>query len=68
MKKGSGKGRSKWNRFLYNDNVVGYVFSAPFVIGFLGFTIIPMIVSMYCLLYTSKGRVAGCGGCRGRGT
>ena len=47
MKKGSGKGRSKWNRFLYNDNVVGYVFSAPFVIGFLGFTIIPMIVSMY---------------------
>ena len=50
MKKGSGKGRSKWNRFLYNDNVVGYVFSAPFVIGFLGFTIIPMIVSMYLSL------------------
>lgn len=39
--------KSAFHRFLHNDNTVGYVFSAPFIIGFLGFTIIPMIVSMY---------------------
>lgn len=30
-----------------NLNVVGYFFSAPFIIGFLGFTIVPMLVSLY---------------------
>lgn len=40
-------GRSMWNRFAYNNNTVGYVFLAPFIIGFLCFTIIPMISSLY---------------------
>lgn len=30
-----------------NDNTVGYIFAAPFIIGFLCFTIIPMLVSLY---------------------
>lgn len=30
-----------------SQNIAGYFFSAPFIIGFLGFTIIPMIVSLY---------------------
>lgn len=33
--------------FMNRDNVVGYVFSSPFIIGFLGFALIPMIVSFY---------------------
>lgn len=36
-----------FSKVLHNDNTVGYVFAAPFIIGFLGFTIIPMIISMY---------------------
>jgi multiple sugar transport system permease protein len=35
------------NKILHNDNTVGYVFAAPFIIGFLGFTIIPILVSLY---------------------
>ena len=46
MKK-KGKNASIFHKFIYNDNVVGYVFAAPFIIGFLGFTIVPMIVSIY---------------------
>jgi len=30
-----------------NDITVGYLFAAPFIIGFLGFTIIPMLTSVY---------------------
>lgn len=33
--------------FWHQNNVVGYVFSAPFIIGFLVFTIVPILVSMY---------------------
>lgn len=40
-------GRTRWNRFIYNNNTVGYVFASPFIIGFLIFTIIPMISSLY---------------------
>ncbi len=40
-------GRSKWNRFIYNNNTVGYIFSSPFILGFLIFTIIPMLSSLY---------------------
>ncbi|MEW9669375.1 carbohydrate ABC transporter permease [Ammoniphilus sp. 3BR4] len=29
------------------DNVAGYTFIAPFIIGFLGFTLIPMMASLY---------------------
>lgn len=46
-KKNDGSGRTGWNRFIYNNNTVGYVFLAPFVIGFLCFTIIPMMSSLY---------------------
>lgn len=34
-------------KFWYNDNTVGYIFSIPFIIGFLAFTLIPIAVSMY---------------------
>lgn len=30
-----------------NDNVVGYVFTSPFIIGFLIFTLFPMVSSLY---------------------
>ncbi len=39
----SGPGR----RFFYHNNTVGYVFLAPFIIGFCCFTIIPMLSSLY---------------------
>lgn len=32
---------------LYSDNVVGYVFAAPFIIGFCGLTLVPMALSLY---------------------
>lgn len=47
MSKTVTKRKTSFSKFIYNDNTVGYVFAAPFIIGFLGFTIIPMIVSMY---------------------
>lgn len=34
-------------KLLNKEGVVGYIFALPFIIGFLGFTIIPMIMSMY---------------------
>lgn len=34
-------------RFLDNDNVVGYVFAAPFILGFLVFTLYPILSSLY---------------------
>ena len=34
-------------KFWYNDNTVGYIFSLPFIIGSLAFTLIPIAVSMY---------------------
>jgi ABC-type sugar transport systems, permease components len=34
-------------KFLDNDNVVGYIFISPFVVGFLAFTIIPILASLY---------------------
>jgi multiple sugar transport system permease protein len=37
----------KLARFLDNDNVVGYVFAAPFILGFLIFTLYPIISSLY---------------------
>jgi len=39
--------RWKMQQFLDKESVAGYVFSAPFIIGFLGFTLIPMAFSMY---------------------
>lgn len=40
-------GRTIWNRFINNNNTVGYIFASPFIIGFLVFTIIPMLSSLY---------------------
>ena len=37
--------------WINQENVAGYVFSLPFIIGFLMFMVIPMGLS--CLLYTS---------------
>lgn len=47
MDKTRRKNIKSFSKILYNDNTVGYIFAAPFIIGFLGFTIIPMITSMY---------------------
>jgi multiple sugar transport system permease protein len=33
--------------FLHNENVVGYLFAAPFIISFLCLTLIPMALSLY---------------------
>jgi multiple sugar transport system permease protein len=35
------------NQLVRKELIAGYVFAAPFIIGFLGFTIIPMIISFY---------------------
>ncbi|MHB8130666.1 MAG: carbohydrate ABC transporter permease [Mobilitalea sp.] len=35
------------SKFMNNENTVGYVFATPFIIGFFGFTIIPIITSFY---------------------
>ncbi len=40
-------GAVRLRKFLNNNNTVGYIFAMPFIIGFLGFVIIPMIVSLY---------------------
>lgn len=37
----------KFRSFWDNDNVVGYVFILPFVIGFLSFTLYPVLSSLY---------------------
>ncbi|GAB2021479.1 sugar ABC transporter permease [Pseudolactococcus yaeyamensis] len=41
------KNKHQFKDFLNNENVVGYVFSSPFIIGFLLVTFIPMMVSFY---------------------
>lgn len=43
-KKGKKKG---FKYYLYKEAVSGYVFASPFIIGFLAFTIIPMLYSFY---------------------
>ncbi|WP_438446081.1 carbohydrate ABC transporter permease [Gorillibacterium sp. sgz5001074] len=39
--------QSRLSKFLDNDHVVGYVFTAPFILGFLIFTLFPIISSLY---------------------
>lgn len=34
-------------KFLYKETTAGYVFALPFIIGFLGFTIVPILSSFY---------------------
>ncbi|PZE19530.1 carbohydrate ABC transporter permease [Paenibacillus xerothermodurans] len=49
MELGTGSRRSVATplRLLQNDNVVGYVFTAPFILGFLIFTLFPILSSLY---------------------
>ncbi|AYQ59656.1 sugar ABC transporter permease [Enterococcus faecium] len=39
--------KEKLKRFMNQDNVVGYVFASPFILGFLLITVIPIILSLY---------------------
>lgn len=41
------KKESIYFKFLCKQSVAGYIFILPFIIGFLVFTIIPMISSLY---------------------
>jgi multiple sugar transport system permease protein len=41
-----GNGSSK-NRAILLDNIAGYAFISPFVIGFLAFTLMPILASLY---------------------
>jgi len=43
----SNKSAGNIKKFMNKDNTVGYIFAAPFIIGFLAFTLIPMILSLY---------------------
>lgn len=38
---------SKWKKFIYRKTTVGYVFAAPFIIGFICFSLIPILTSFY---------------------
>ena len=38
---------ARGNSFLHNENVVGYIFAAPFIISFLCLTMVPMGLSLY---------------------
>lgn len=38
---------SKWKKFIYNETTVGHVFAAPFIFGFVCFSLIPILVSFY---------------------
>ena len=41
-----------YRKLIHNESVSGYVFALPFIAGFLGFTILPMLFSFY-LSFTS---------------
>ena len=47
MQGAAGKKSRSAAGFLHNDNTVGYLFAAPFIIGFLALTIYPMGLSLY---------------------
>lgn len=36
-----------FRRFVARENVVGYVFSSPLIIGFFAFTFVPILISLY---------------------
>ena len=44
---GGPKVQGKFNKLLNSDNVVGYVFIGLFIIGFLWFTLYPLVYSLY---------------------
>ena len=37
----------KWKKRLCSESVAGYIFSLPFILGFLLFVLVPMLISMY---------------------
>ncbi len=39
--------KSITKKFIHKEATVGYIFALPFIIGFLGFTIIPILSSLY---------------------
>ncbi|MDO5425280.1 MAG: sugar ABC transporter permease [Eubacteriales bacterium] len=41
------KKKGSLSAFLNNDNTVGYIFAAPFIIGFCFLTLVPMALSLY---------------------
>ena len=49
---GSLRKNEKFRRIIYHDNTVGYVFISLFIIGFLVFTLYPLLYSLY-LSFTS---------------
>lgn len=38
---------NRFKKFIYNENTVGYVFAFPFIFGFLCFSLVPMLTSLY---------------------
>lgn len=38
---------SRWKKLIYGNTTVGYVFAAPFIIGFICFSLIPILTSFY---------------------
>ncbi len=40
-------GTSKFRKFFYHDTTVGYVFAFPFIFGFICFSLIPIVTSLY---------------------
>ena len=38
---------SGWKKFIHNETVVGHVFAAPFIFGFICFSLIPIVTSFY---------------------
>lgn len=44
---GKTKKKMTIKEFLNNDNTVGYVFAAPFIIGFCALTLVPMVLSLF---------------------
>ena len=46
--------RKQRGSFLHNDNVVGYLFAAPFIISFLCLTLVPKALSLYYSLCNYK--------------
>ncbi len=41
------RGGGRKGSFLHNDNTVGYIFAAPFIISFTLLTLVPMALSLY---------------------
>ncbi len=47
MKKEPSKAKSSFRNFWYKENTVGYVFAMPFIVGFVCFSLLPILSSFY---------------------